>query len=65
MLEGRSALRMDSMELQSLNIQASDVGFLPIVSSFVKKMGVVEEINRLCPGETDVSAGSRGQRIDN
>ncbi|MCX5872937.1 MAG: hypothetical protein NTY51_06845 [Deltaproteobacteria bacterium] len=53
------------MELQSLNIQASDVGFLPIVSSFVKKMGVVEEINRLCPGETDVSAGSRGQRIDN
>ena len=45
------------MDIKSLNLQPSDVRFLPIVSAFVKKIGVVEEINRLCPSEKDVSPG--------
>jgi transposase len=45
------------MDVESLNLQASDVRFLPIVSAFVKKIGVVDEINRLCPSEKDVSPG--------
>lgn len=45
------------MDVESLNLQASDVRFLPIVSAFVKKIGLVEEINRLCPSEKDVSPG--------
>ena len=39
------------MDIKSLNLQPSDVRFLPIVSAFVKKIGVVEEINRLCHSE--------------
>lgn len=35
----------------------SDVRFLPIVSAFVNKIGLVDEVNRLCPGDMDVSAG--------
>jgi transposase len=45
------------MDVESLNLQASDVRFLPIVSAFVKKIGIVDEINRLCPSEKDVSPG--------
>ena len=45
------------MDVQSLNLQASDVRFLPIVSAFVNKIGVVEEVNRLCPSEAEVSPG--------
>ena len=45
------------MDIKSLNLQPSDVRFLPIVSAFVKKIGVVEEINRLCPSQKDVSPG--------
>jgi transposase len=45
------------MDVESLNLRASDVRFLPIVSAFVKKIGVVDEINRLCPSEKDVSPG--------
>jgi hypothetical protein len=45
------------MDIKSLILQPSDVRFLPIVSAFVKKIGVVEEINRLCPSEKDVSPG--------
>jgi transposase len=45
------------MDVESLNLQASDVRFLPIVSAFVKKIGLVDEINRLCPSEKDVSPG--------
>jgi hypothetical protein len=36
------------MDVQSLNLQASDVRFLPVVSAYVKKIGLVEEVNRLC-----------------
>lgn len=36
------------MDVESLNLQASDVRVLPTVSAFVKKIAVtVEEINRL------------------
>ena len=45
------------MDVESLNLQASDVRFLPIVSAFVKKIGIVDEIDRLCPSEKDVSPG--------
>lgn len=43
------------MDIKSLNLQPSDVRFLLIVSAFVEKIGVVEEINRLCPSEKEVS----------
>lgn len=45
------------MDVRSLNLQASDVRFLPIVSAYVKKIGLVEEVNRLCPSDAEVSAG--------
>lgn len=35
----------------------SDVTFLPIVSAYVKKIGIVEEIDRLCNMESDVRPG--------
>jgi transposase len=35
----------------------SDVGFLPIVAAFVKKIGVAEEVDRLCAMESDVRPG--------
>lgn len=35
----------------------SDVGFLPIVAAFVKKIGVAEEVDRLCSMESDVRPG--------
>jgi transposase len=37
----------------------SDVKFLPIVSAYVKKLGIIETINRMCPAadECDVSPG--------
>ncbi|MEI7450627.1 MAG: hypothetical protein WCJ75_13485 [Desulfomonile sp.] len=31
------------MDLESLNLQASDVRFLPIVSAFVKKIGEYDQ----------------------
>jgi len=35
----------------------ADVGFLPIVATFVKKIGVAEEVDRLCAMEGDVRPG--------
>lgn len=35
----------------------SDVGFLPMVAAFVKKIGVAEEVDRLCAMESDVRPG--------
>jgi transposase len=35
----------------------ADVGFLPIVAAFVKKIGVAEEVDRLCAMESDVRPG--------
>lgn len=45
------------MDIRSINLSGCDVGFLPIVSAFVKKIGMVEEVNRLCGNQTDVSPG--------
>jgi len=45
------------MDFESLNLTVSDVRFLPLVSAFVKKIGIVDEVNRLCPSEADVSCG--------
>ncbi len=38
-------------------IRASDVSFLPIVASYVKTLGIVEEVNRLCPTNRGVESG--------
>jgi transposase len=38
-------------------IGASDVSFLPIVSTYARELGVVEEINRLCGRSKGVNAG--------
>jgi transposase len=35
----------------------ADVGFLPMVAAFVKKIGVAEEVDRLCSMESDVRPG--------
>jgi transposase len=35
----------------------ADMGFLPIVAAFVKKIGVAEEVDRLCTMESDVRPG--------
>jgi len=35
----------------------ADMGFLPIVAAFVKKIGVAEEVDRLCAMESDVRPG--------
>lgn len=45
------------MDIRSSNLSGCDVGFLPIVSAFVKKIGMVEEVDRLCGNQTDVSPG--------
>lgn len=37
--------------------RACDVGFLPIVAAYVKKLGIVDVINRLCPSQNDVNVG--------
>jgi len=38
-------------------IRASDVSLLPIVASYVKRLGIVDEVNRLCPTKSGVQAG--------
>jgi transposase len=35
----------------------ADVGFLPIAAAFVKKIGVAQEVDRLCAMESDVRPG--------
>jgi len=35
----------------------ADMGFLPIVAAFVKKIGVADEVDRLCARESDVRPG--------
>lgn len=45
------------MDIRSLNLSGCNVSFLPIVSAFVKKIGVVEEIDLLCGSQSDVSPG--------
>jgi transposase len=39
-------------------LRVSDVSFLPIVAAYVKKLGIVETVNRLCPdAQSDVTPG--------
>lgn len=38
-------------------LSQADVRFLPIVAAFVNKIGVAEEVNRLCAMESDLSPG--------
>ena len=45
------------MTIRPEDIRAGDVSFLPIVAAYVKKLGIVDEVNRLCPTMSDVSAG--------
>jgi len=45
------------MAIRPEDIRAVDVSFLPIVAEYVKKLGIVDEVNRLCPTMSDVSAG--------
>jgi transposase len=39
------------------NLSGCDVSFLPIVGAFVKRIGIAEEVNRLCRSESDLSPG--------
>lgn len=45
------------MAEQPEEIRASDVSFLPIVASYVKRLGIVDEVNRLCPTNRGVQSG--------
>lgn len=45
------------MTVRPDEIRASDVSFLPIVAAYVKKLGIVDEVNRLCPTNSEVNAG--------
>jgi transposase len=38
-------------------LRASDVSYLPIVAAYVKRLGIVDEVNRLCPSSGEVSVG--------
>ena len=45
------------MAEQPEEIRANDVSFLPIVASYVKRLGNVDEVNRLCPTNRGVQSG--------
>ena len=45
------------MTFRPEEIRAGDVSFLPIVAAYVNKLGIVDEVNRLCPTMSDLSAG--------
>ena len=45
------------MSIEPQDVRASDVSFLPIIAAYVKKLGIVEQVDRLCPTMSDVSAG--------
>ena len=38
-------------------IRASDVSFLPIVAWYVKRLGIVDVVHRLCPTKRGIPAG--------
>jgi len=38
-------------------IRASDVSFLPIIAWYVKRLGIVEVVHRLCPTKRGIPAG--------
>jgi transposase len=45
------------MDISLKNLRGCDVSFLPIVAAFVKRMGIAEEVNRLCDSRSDLSPG--------
>lgn len=45
------------MSIEPQDVRASDVSFLPIIAAYVKKLGIVDQVDRLCPTMSDVSAG--------
>ena len=45
------------MDIPLENLRGCDVSFLPIVAAFVKRIGIAEEVNRLCGTRSDVSPG--------
>lgn len=45
------------MSIEPQDVRASDVSFLPILAEYVKKLGIVHQVDRLCPTMSDVSAG--------
>ncbi|MFC1834792.1 DUF4277 domain-containing protein [Thermodesulfobacteriota bacterium] len=45
------------MDVPLKNLSGCDVSFLPIVAAFVKQIGIGQEVNRLCGGQSDVSPG--------
>jgi transposase len=45
------------MTFRPEEIRAGDVSFLPIIAAYVNKLGIVDEVNRLCPTMSDLSAG--------
>jgi len=45
------------MPVWPVEIRASDVSFLPIVAAYVKRLGIVDEVNRLCPTNSEVKSG--------
>jgi transposase len=38
-------------------MRACDVGFLPIIAAYVKRLGIVDLVNRLCPSSSEVNTG--------
>jgi hypothetical protein len=46
-----------AMEVGLDGIKASDVSFLPIMATYARELGVLEEINRLCGRKKGVNAG--------
>jgi len=45
------------MDIPLENLRGCDVSFLPIVAAFVKRIGIAEEVNRVCGAQSDVSPG--------
>lgn len=43
------------MDIRSCDLSGCNLSFLTIVSAFVKKMLVVQEVDRLCGSQSDVS----------
>lgn len=56
---GREAPMYLSLE----NLSGSDVSFLPSVAAFIKRLGIAEEVNRLCGGQSNVSPGHSVEAI--
>lgn len=45
------------MDVPLKKLNGCDVSFLPIVAAFVKRIGIADEVDRLCGGQSEVNAG--------